>query len=535
MTERLGVLILDDSEADAKLVVEELARSGRRIEHVRVDRASSFEDALQRGSVDLVISEWSLRALSALDALAILKRVGGDIPVVVVSGSSGEEAAVEAMRMGAQDFVLKSRIGRLFPIVEREIREREQRRALRSERARAEEALEQSEIQLRHAQKMEAVGRLAGGVAHEFNNALSVILSYGELILTDLDPDDPMRADIEEMRKAARRAADLTRQLLLFSRQHVFELKVIDVGELLGGMQKMLRSVVGEDVSLSFVSAPSLGTVKADPRSLEQVVMNLIMNARDAMPRGGKVVVETSNLEVDEEFVARHPALSPGPHVLIAVTDTGTGMDSDTLARAFEPFFTTKEHGKGTGLGLSTVFGIVKQSGGSVWAVSRLGAGSTVNVCLPRAPTAVPSRPAPPDGYSGTETILLVEDEPHVRAVARGILEKYGYRVLEAKNGADATRLCKEHAGAIHLLLSDVIMPGLSGPELAERLLLERPRMKLLCMSGHPEDSVARRAVRESRMAYFQKPITPESLARKVREVLDANPPRPEEPSTSAT
>jgi signal transduction histidine kinase len=524
MSERLGVLIVDDSEADAKLIVQELGRSGRRIAHERVDRSAAFHDALERGRVDIVISEWSLPGLSALDALAAVKRMGLNIPFVVVSGSSGEEAAVLAMRTGARDFVLKDKIGLLSPIVERELGERDRRRTLQAERARAEEALRQSEIQLRYAQKMEAVGRLAGGVAHEFNNALSVILSYGELILGDLDPEDPMRADVEEMRKAARRAADLTRQLLLFSRQQVIEFKVVDLGELLGGMDQILRRLLGEDVTLSFVSAPSLGTVKGDPRSLEQVVMNLVVNARDAMPKGGKVVVETKNLDVDENFATLHPVLSPGPYVLLVVTDSGVGMDAETQARAFEPFFTTKDQGKGTGLGLSTVFGIVKQSGGTVWAASTLGEGSSICVCLPRVIASLPSRTPPPDPFSGTETILLVEDEPQVRAVARGILQKYGYEVLEARSVAEATKLCNEHAGEIHLLLSDVVTSDLTGPELAERLVPLRPQMKLLCMSGYTDEVATHRQVQASQVAYFQKPITPETLAKKVREVLDVTP-----------
>jgi len=524
MSERLGVLIVDDSEIDAQLIVQELGRSGRHIAHERVDRSAAFHDALERGRADIVISEWSLPGFSALDALAAVKGMGLDIPFVVVSRSSGEEAAVLAMRTGAQDFVPKNKIGQLSPIVERELCERDRRRTLQAERARAEEANKQSEIQLRYAQKMEAIGRLAGGVAHEFNNALSVILSYGELILGDLDSEDPMRADVEEMRKAARRAADLTRQRLLFSRQQVLELKVVDLGELLGGMDKILRRLLGEDVTLSFVSAPSLGTVKGDPRSLEQVVMNLVVNARDAMLKGGKVVVETSNLDVDENFASLHPVLSPGPHVLLVVTDSGIGMDAETKARAFEPFFTTKDPGKGTGLGLSTVFGIVKQSGGTVWAVSTLGEGSSIYVCLPRVIASLTSRPPPPDPFSGTETILLVEDEPQVRAVARGILQKYGYEVLEAQSVAEATKLCNEHAGEIHLLLSDVVTSDLSGGELAERLLPMRPQMKLLCMSGYTDEVAGYRVVQASQVAYFQKPITPETLAKKVREVLDLTP-----------
>jgi two-component system cell cycle sensor histidine kinase/response regulator CckA len=522
MSERLSVLILDDSEADAKLVVRELRRTGRLIVNQRVDNLASLREALGREAVDIVICDWSLSHLTAVEALAVVKELGEEIPFIVVSGSAGEEEAVEAMRTGAQDFVLKDRLGRLSPVVDRELRERERRRVLRADRTRAEDALQQSEIQLRHAQKMEAVGRLAGGVAHEFNNVLSVILSYGELMLGDLEPEDPMRADVEEMRKAARRAADLTRQLLLFSRQHVFEMKVVDMAELVSGMGKMLGRVLGEDVALSVVIPSSLGAVRADPRSLEQVVMNLVVNARDAMPKGGKVVVETSNFDVDADFASRHPGLKAGPHVLISVTDTGVGMDADTVTRAFEPFFTTKEQGKGTGLGLSTVFGIVKQSAGSVWAVSSPGNGSTVIVCLPRVDSVGSSRPTALD-LAGTETILLVEDEPQVRAVAQGILHRYGYQVLEAKSAAEADHLCREHSGAIHLLLSDVVMPDLSGPDLAERLLVLRPKMKLLCMSGYTDDSVARRAALTSQIAYFQKPITPETLARKVREVLDGD------------
>jgi two-component system cell cycle sensor histidine kinase/response regulator CckA len=525
MPDRLRVLIIDTSEVDAKLVVEELRRTNRTIEAEQIRGSSDLAKALERGSVDIVICDWSGPELSAARALSMVRELGEELPFIVVSGSSSEEEAVEAMRRGAQDFVLKQRIGRLAPIVERELRERDRRRALQADRARAEEALKQSESQLRHAQKMEAVGRLAGGIAHEFNNALSVILSYGELMLGDLEPGDPMRADVEEMRKAAKRAADLTRQLLVFNRQHIFETKDIDVVELLGGMEKMLRRVLGEDVALSMTVAPSLGTVRADPRSLEQAVMNLVVNARDAMPRGGKVAIVACPLEVDASFASAHLGLQPGPHVLVSVADTGIGMGPETLARVFEPFFTTKEQGKGTGLGLSTVFGIVKQTGGSVWAESSLGMGATNKLCLPRAAPASADPPAP---STGKETILVVEDEPQVRAVAADILQRYGYRVLEAKNAAEADRLCRDHSGTIDLLLSDVVMPDANGPELAVRLQTLRPNMRLLCMSGYADDATAGRASVPPFIAYFQKPLTPETLARKVRDVLDAPLPRAE-------
>jgi two-component system, cell cycle sensor histidine kinase and response regulator CckA len=386
MREQLRALLVAESEPRAGLILAELRPSTREVIHERVDRPVGLRDALDLGSWDVVICDGSPSSLTALDGLALVKKIDLDLPVVVIlSEASGERLVIEPLRGYAQSFVPHDRLGWLSPIVERELGVRERRKRHDLEQASAEEALRQSELQLRHAQKMEAVGRLAGGVSHEFNNVLSVILSYGELMLGDLESEDPMRADVEEVCRAARRAADLTRQLLLFSRQQTFESKNLDVGEVLGGMGKILRRVLGEDVALSFVIAPSLGTVSADPRSLEQVVMNLASNARDAMPMGGKVVIEIRNLDVNEDLASRHPGLLPGPHVLLSVTDTGVGMDNETLTRAFEPFFTTKDQGKGGGgLGLSTVFGIVKQSGGSVWATSAPGKGTSVEICLPR-------------------------------------------------------------------------------------------------------------------------------------------------------
>jgi PAS domain S-box-containing protein len=393
-----------------------------------------------------------------------------------------------------------------------------------TERKRAEEALRKTEAQLRQAQKMEAVGRLAGGVAHDFNNVLSVILSYAEMIHGDLEPGDPMRADIEEIASAGKRAAALTRQPLMFSRQQVIAPRVLDLDELLGGMSKMLQRMVGEDVELVYVPNPSPGRVDVDPGGMEQLVMNLVVNARDAMPTGGKITIETRSLVLDDDHARVHVGASAGPHVLLAVSDTGIGMDAETQARIFEPFFTTKSKDKGTGLGLSTVYGIVQQSGGTISVYSEPGKGTCFKVYLPSAEAALDEAPttatAAPAG--GSETILLVEDEEPVRAVAHAILRKEGYRVLVAANGGAALLLCEAESGPIHLLLTDVVMPQMSGPELAKRLAKVRPEMKLLCTSGYTDDSIVRHGVLESEIAFLQKPITPQTLSKRVREVLDA-------------
>jgi two-component system, cell cycle sensor histidine kinase and response regulator CckA len=393
-----------------------------------------------------------------------------------------------------------------------------------TERRHAEAKLSRSEDQLRQSQKMEAVGVLAGGVAHDFNNLLSVILSYGETLLVELRPGDPMRDAVEEIHKAGQRAADLTRQLLMFSRHQVLDRQVIDLNDLLVGLERLLQRILGADVDLVSLAGKPLGRVRVDPGSIEQVVMNLVVNARDAMPTGGKLTIETANVVLDETYAQEHLGVKAGPHVMLAVTDTGLGMDKPTMARIFEPFFTTKDKGKGTGLGLSTVFGIVNQSGGSVWVYSELGKGTTFKIYLPRVDAAVdPIRPveAPAD-LSGTETILLVEDDDQVRAVARGILRKNGYQVIEARNAGEALMRSEGHRGVIHLLLSDVVMPQVSGPELARRLAASRPEMNVLCMSGYTDDSIVRHGVLDAKIAYLQKPLTPGGLSKKVREVLDA-------------
>ncbi|HKO49237.1 MAG TPA: ATP-binding protein [Polyangiaceae bacterium] len=382
------------------------------------------------------------------------------------------------------------------------------------------------ENQLHQAQKMEAIGSLAAGVAHDFNNLLCIILSYSELLEGDLKRDDPMRSDVQEIKAAGLLAVTLTRQLLAFSRQQVLQPQIVDLSAVVQGLEKMLRRLIGEEIELATACAPLLGAVLVDPGQMEQVIINLVVNARDAMPDGGKISIETREVELNQDYANDHVGVTAGPHILLTVTDTGMGMDSATQSRMFEPFFTTKEMGKGSGLGLATVFGIVRQSGGTIWVSSELGKGTRLEVYLPMADRAAVVRVSvePPHNRSlrGDETILLVEDDERVRLLARNILRRYGYNVLDARGGGDALLLCEQYSSPIHVLLTDVVMPRMSGRKLAERLLQVRPDMKVIYMSGYTDDAVVRHGVFHSTLAFVEKPFTPEALARKVRQCLDS-------------
>lgn len=380
------------------------------------------------------------------------------------------------------------------------------------------------EADLLRSQKMEAIGRLAGGVAHDFNNLLTVITGYAELVLKSLPEDSLHRPDLQEIKKAGDRAAALTRQLLAFGRNQSLHVRSVDLNAVVIEMERMLRRLIGEDVELATVLSSPLGEVKADPGQIEQVIMNLAVNARDAMPKGGRLSIETADVELDDVYARQHIGVKPGRYVMLAVSDTGKGMDAETLSHLFEPFYTTKGLGQGTGLGLSTVYGIVQQSGGHIWVYSEPGHGTTFRIYLPRttrARRATKGDTARRRNLAGTETLLLVEDEEMVRTLACQILRQFGYRVLEAKGAKDAIRVSRGHDGPIHLLLTDVIMPRVGGPELAARLAREREEMKVLYMSGYTENALHQQGALRPETLLLQKPFTADALGRKVRDALD--------------
>lgn len=519
----IRVLIADDSENDVVIILHALRKAGYDPLYQQVSAGPAMQAALQKQSWDIVISDYEMPGFGGFEALGILKASGHDIPFILVSAVVSEETAVAAMKAGAQDYLMKRKLARLVPAIERELREAQTRAARKA----AEKALKESEEQLRQAQKLEAVARLAAGVAHDFNNILTAICGNSEMLLGQLQNGDPKRKNAEQIAKCASMAAGLTRQLLTFSRKQAVESRVIKLNEVAGNLERMLRRLIGEDIDFRTLLDDKAGHIKADPGQIEQVVMNLAVNARDAMPEGGKLTVRTGNLSVGENAPSHVRGLKPGAYAVLSISDTGTGMTEEVRAHLFEPFFTTKPAGKGTGLGLATCFGIVKQSGGHIEVESYLGKGTTFRVYFPQVQEQVePVRAGAPSTElaGGNETVLLVEDEPMVREWAGIALRERGYTVMEASNGAEALRLAQQHKGRIDLAFTDVVMPIMGGSEMASALRAVHPETKVIFTSGYSEEVVGEHGVEWRNINFLQKPYHGGSLASQVRMVLDSTP-----------
>ena len=532
----LRLLHLEDDPIDGELIVTALIEGGIPCQSQRVDTRQAFVAALKEGRMDVILADYSVPGFDGMTALTLARQHCPDVPFLFVSATIGEELAIDTMLQGATDYVLKQRLGRLVPSVQRALRELDDR----AERKRVEEALRQSEKQFRQSQKMEAVGRLAGGIAHDFNNLLTVIMGYSQVLLTELGPQHPLCGKIEETLKAGERAATLVRQLLTFSRKQSLDPKILSLNTAVTSLENLLSRLIGEDVKLVSKLDPANGRLRADQAQLEQVLVNLVVNARDAMPKGGTLTIETTQVELTRSPVYCLTPLPPGSYVRLAVIDTGCGMDRKTQSHIFEPFFTTKEEGVGSGLGLSTVFGIVTQCGGAIDVTSRVGHGTRFDLYFPRVESdVIPATPARLSGQSrrGTETILLVEDEPSVRTLIRDELRKLGYRVIEAKNGIEACLLATQQAGLFQLLLTDIVMPGMGGRELAQHLSVINPDLRTLFISGYMDDVGIMAGQEEGTTSFLQKPFTSEVLAGAVRNLLDANAPSDRtgaSPSTSS-
>ncbi len=635
----LRVLLVEDSIADANLIQRQLERAGYDVTADVVEDAEGFAARLGAQPYDIIIADYNLPQWTGMAALLALKESGKDIPFILVTGSLGDELAVECLKAGAADYVLKDRLARLPMAVLGALKEkamRAERRQAERERARLAAAIEQSndsvvitnakgeieyvnpaftalsgysrkealgrnpkflksgkhdqsfyqhlwntvlggeiwqgeitnrkrdgslytqrttitpvrdgareianfiaicddvterrklEEQLRQAQKMEAIGQLAGGVAHDFNNLLMVIRGYTELMMDKLGPDHILRRNAQHVMQASEQASTLVRQLLAFSRNQVLAPKVLDLNQVVGEVGRMLRRLIGENVRFNVIAGENLGRVKVDPGQIEQVLLNLAVNARDAMPEGGDLIIETSNTVLDGAYARRDGSAETGAYVLLAVSDNGAGMDEETMSRIFEPFFTTKEQGEGTGLGLATVYGIVKQSGGNIFVYSEPGCGTTFKIYLPRVEAeldhAAAKTPAK-SAHRATETVLLVEDEEGVRRVSREFLETRGYTVLEAASGEEALDMIRQHQGAIHAVLTDMIMPGMNGRSFVEQLRIQRPEIKVLFMSGYTEKGMSSSDLLVPGSAFLEKPFHGDDLAKKMRELLSGNHP----------
>ncbi len=515
MKSPLHILHLEDDPNDALLVQSTLENDDIACVITRVDDRDSFVAALERGGIDLVLSDFALFAFDGFSAITISQAGWPLLPVILVSGTLGEELAIDSLKIGATDYILKQRLGRLAPAVRRAMQEVEARVQRR-----------QLEAQFIEAQKMEVIGQLAGGVAHDFNNILGIIMGYSDLLSMALDPASDLQKHTDEIRHASIRAAGLTQQLLIFSRKQNVVPVVLDLNEAVIDMDKMLRRLVDENIEMAFLPGKETGRIKADPGYVGQVLMNLIVNARDAMPHGGRITISTDNITMDEKSQSVPKGVTHGDYVMLTVADTGTGMTDEVKRNLFKAFFTTKPAGKGTGLGLATCQTIVQQSGGHIGVESEIGKGTTFKVYFPKVDQPLPAmdKPKPSSTLArGTETLLVVEDDPSVRHLAGAILEAQGYDVLLASNGEEGLQVAREHKGAaIRLVVTDVVMPVMGGKVMAEWLQTSYPDMGILFTSGYTDDAISHHGVLESGVAFLPKPYTPATLTQKVREMLDS-------------
>ena len=512
MSTPLSVLMVEDSDEDTELVIRELRRGGYDVSFERVDTPLAMSATLENRVWDVVICDFSLPYFGGADALRLLRGKNPDIPFIYISGTIGAEAAVAALKQGAHDYVTKGSLKRLLPAIQRELKEAEQR----CEKA-------QLERQRRHQERFESIGRLAGGVAHDFNNLIGAILGWAELGQDETRNERGLQDRFRQIRNQAERAAGLTAQLLAFARCQVLQPVKLDVNNSLLEMRSFLASGMEENIELKIILSPHLDVIRIDPSQFGQIAMNLCINARDAMPAGGRLIIETHNVEIGEEFCHRNSDCRPGRHVMLVISDTGIGMDAGTVDRLFEPFFTTKNPGKGTGLGLATVYGIVKQHGGFLKVCSEVGKGTTFQVYFPSSPGRA-SQPQPdrtPISVTGSETILVAEDHEGVRAVANEILISQGYTTILAADGQEALQLFGEDPKSIDLAILDVAMPGLSGTEAFTGMTAIRPDLPVVFTSGHTSESAALHSRIAAGAAFLQKPYALKALCQIVRNTLD--------------
>lgn len=639
MEKTIRLLIIEDMEDDAILIVRELRKGGFEPVFTIVDTKEDLTETLKYQAWDIIISDYSLPRLNGIEALSIAKNYDADIPFILISGTIGEDIAVAAMKAGAHDYMMKDNLNRLVPAVKRELHDAQVRRAHRKSESDlkdskdmlqsiidnaaaviylkdtqgnyllinkryealfdttneqikgkndydifpekvadvlrkndrkvidANRAMEFEEViahdgdphiyisvkfplcgaskipisvcsistditerkkleaQFLQAQKMEAIGTLTGGIAHDFNNLLTIIIGNTELLEEQIQRGQQESEYLEEIKSAGQKATNLVHQLMTFSRKQIIKPKLINLNDILNDLEKMLGRIIGEDILLEIIPFAGLWPANIDPGQVEQVIMNLAVNARDAMPGGGQLTIKTENVELEPGYFDDHDVENlRGPYALLTVSDTGIGMDAETRERAFEPFFTTKEKGKGTGLGLSTVYGIVKQNGGYVWTYSEPGQGTIIKIYLPKAnedTVKFQTVKTIEGSFKGSETILVVEDDPSLRKLSRCILERYGYKVLDAKNGREALRIAREYESAIQLVLTDVVMPEMNGADLAKRLIRLKPDLKFIYMSGYSESTISSHGLLHSNIDLIEKPFSAKTLAGKIRQVLD--------------